>query len=316
MVLGGEPSGMRAGLAGSGVEHRPAGDPLSALAGLLRLRRIDLVHAHMTSAELASAIAKPLLQCRLVVTRHFARRRGSTGAARLAGRLASHVIDRQIATSEYVARHVEGASEVVLSGVPAVDLEPEPDQVRPFVLVAQRMEAEKAGPLAIRAWAASGLGSRGWRLVFAGDGRERGALELLADELGVAGSVSFPGFVRDVGDLMHRASVFLAPAPGDAFGLSVVEAMARGVPVLAAGSGGHVETAGRARPDCLFPPGDVAAAAERLARLADDGGLRLACAQALRRFQRAELSVETHVDGLLRVYAATAQEPRRRSLAG
>lgn len=311
VVLGGDPSSMKAGLTGTAVEHRTASDPLSALVELVRLHRVDVVHAHMTNAEVVSAVAKPLLRCRLVVTRHFARHRGSTAVARAAGRVASRLIDRQIAVSEYVASHVEGPSDVILSGVPTVDFEAEPDQDRPFVLVAQRMEAEKDGDLALRAWAAAGLGTKGWRMVFAGDGRERGALERLANDLRIAPFVEFPGFVPDVHRVMNKASIFLASTPGDAFGLSVVEAMARGVPVLAAAGGGHLETAGRVRPDCLYPPGDVDAAATRLTSLANDRDLRVACGRAMRSFQQAELSVEAHVDGLLRVYAETVRSGRR-----
>lgn len=311
VVLGGDPSGMKAGLTGTGVEHRAAANPLSGLVELLRLRQVDVLHAHMTNAEVVSALAKPRLRCRLVVTRHFARRRGSTAVAQLTGRVASRSIDRQVAISEYVARHVEGPSDVVLSGVPSVDFEAEPDHDRPFVLVAQRMEPEKDGHLVLRAWAAAGLGSQGWHMVFAGDGRQRCVLERLASDLGVAPSVDFLGFVRDVHQVMDKASIFLASAPREPFGLSVVEAMARGVPVVAAAGGGHLETVGRARPDCLYPPGDVDAAADRLTSLANDRELRVVCGQTMRLFQQAKLSVETHVDGLQRVYAETDPSGRR-----
>jgi len=101
---------------------------------------------------------------------------------------------------------------------------------------------------------------------------------------------------------MAGASILLAPAPQEPFGLSVVEAMARGVPVVAAAGGGHLETAGRARPDCLFPPGNVAAAANRLATLGDDRQLRRSCGDDLRSYQRTHLSIEAHVDRLLAVY--------------
>ena len=43
---------------------------------------------------------------------------------------------------------------------------------------------------------------------------------------------------------MRAAGVLLAPRTDEAFGLSVVEAMARGLPVVAAGSGAHLETVG------------------------------------------------------------------------
>ena len=157
--------------------------------------------------------------------------------------------------SQYVADHVDGASTVVLSGV-----RPEPDRVAavdrlPVVLVAQRLEREKHTDVAVRAFAASGLADAGWRLTIAGDGALRGELEELAASLRLGDAVEFLGHRRDVWDLMRAAGVLLAPRTDEAFGLSVVEAMARGLPVVAAGSGAHLETVGSVPGAALFDAG-------------------------------------------------------------
>jgi glycosyltransferase involved in cell wall biosynthesis len=78
---------------------------------------------------------------------------------------------------------------------------------------------------------------RHWRLVIAGDGDPayRKTLEALAgDEVG-AGRITFPGWVsgQEKVDLLDRASVFVQASHQESFGLSIVEAMARGVPVIA-----------------------------------------------------------------------------------
>ena len=74
----------------------------------------------------------------------------------------------------------------------------------------------------------------------------------LADALGVADSVDFVGQVADTDRLLGESSVVLAPAPEEPFGLSVVEAMAHGVPVVAADGGAHPRRS--ASPICCSPP--------------------------------------------------------------
>jgi glycosyltransferase involved in cell wall biosynthesis len=92
----------------------------------------------------------------------------------------------------------------------------------------------------------------------------------------------------------------MAPGHLDGFGLSVVEAMAHGVPVVAARAGGHLETL--ADEGLLFPPGDPAAAARELVRLQEDPSFRRSVGSALRRRQRDLFSLPRHVDRLEAVY--------------
>jgi glycosyltransferase involved in cell wall biosynthesis len=91
---------------------------------------------------------------------------------------------------------------------------------------------------------------------------------------------------------MRSASIFLAPRPDEAFGLSVVEAMARGLPVVAAGSGAHEETVGSVPGAAMFPAGDAGAAAHLLNELAGDAQRRDAYGAALQDVQRRQFTVE------------------------
>jgi glycosyltransferase involved in cell wall biosynthesis len=154
------------------------------------------------------------------------------------------------------------------------------------VLVAQRLEAEKRTDLAIEAFAVSGLADRGWRLEIAGDGAERTALEWLARTLGIDGATTFLGARGDVDTLMARAGLLVAPCPVEGLGLSVLEAMAGGLPVVASAAGGHRETLDGIDPFTLYPALDADAAGRSLAALAADTARRDACAAAGRAAQR------------------------------
>jgi len=180
----------------------------------------------------------------------------------------------------------------------------------PVVLVVQRLEREKHTADALAAWIASGLSHEGWELWVIGHGSERHLLEEMASR-GACSGVRFLGQRSDVAELHKAAAMLLAPAPTEPFGLSVAEAMAAGLPVVAAGGGGHLETVGAVFPDLLFPPHDVWACAELLRRLAHlDRAGRHAIGEALRQFQHEKLGLERHADELMAVYERVAGEPR------
>jgi glycosyltransferase involved in cell wall biosynthesis len=245
----------------------------------------DIVHVHMTASEVAGVIAAWGTTAAVVTTRHFADPRGSTTLNRWVGRRAAARIDAQIAVSEYAAHYVEGDSTVVHAGVQNRASVDAASRQR-VVLLAQRLEAEKRSDVALAAFGASRLAERGWRLVVAGGGSQRGPLERQADRLGLAPATTFLGHTADVGRLMASAAVLIAPRPDEAYGLSVVEAMAAGLPVVAAGGGGHLETVGTVQGSRLFPPGDATAAGALLSDLAEDDKGRAAYGVALRSAQQ------------------------------
>ena len=105
--------------------------------------------------------------------------------------------------------------------------------------------------------------------------------------------MDFLGHRNDVWDLMQSSAVLLAPDTDEAFGLSVVEAMARGLPVVAAGSGGHLETVGSVPGAALFRPGDPEDAARLLRDLAGSEEKRDAYGARLQALQREQFTVDT-----------------------
>jgi len=82
------------------------------------------------------------------------------------------------------------------------------------------------------------------RLRIAGDGPIRAELEALARSEGVGDRVEFPGFVRDVPGFLAGVNVFVNPSRWEAFGITLVEGMAAGLPCIASRVGGLPEIGG------------------------------------------------------------------------
>jgi glycosyltransferase involved in cell wall biosynthesis len=301
IVIGGETRRMSTELSASIEAWRPARSLFQAWRALVGIGRADIVHAHMTHAELAAVLARPATGGRLVATRHFAAARGSTRAGAAAAIAVRRALDLQLACSAYVAARVDGRSEIVLPGVPSRAAVPAAARER-VVLVLQRLAPQKDTGSALRAWACSGLGDRGWELHIVGDGPERTALEKLAAELAIGTSCKFLGASAEVDRHVARASILLATAPDEPFGLSVVEAMAVGLPVVASASAGHLETVGTCPMAVLFAPDDPRDAGRRLRELAEDEPRRDDYGRRLLALQRERFSAERQVEDTLALY--------------
>jgi len=99
-------------------------------------------------------------------------------------------------------------------------------------------------------------------LVMVGDGPERVEAEDEARDLGVQADVRFLGKIDSVAPLLAGADLFLLPSQSESFGLSALEALACGVPVIASDLGGLPEVVTHGETGWLFPLGDVDAMAQ------------------------------------------------------
>jgi L-malate glycosyltransferase len=95
------------------------------------------------------------------------------------------------------------------------------------------------------------------RLLIVGEGPELGRAAQLIDQLGVTAHVELAGEAQDVVGLLSVSDLFLLPSLQESFGLSALEAMACGVPVVASNVGGLPEVIANGVTGFLHPPDDL-----------------------------------------------------------
>lgn len=141
----------------------------------------------------------------------------------------------------------------------------------PLFVVAGRLSPEKGVETLIDALARLRAGGIGARVRLVGDGPSRRAVAALARTLGVEDAVEITGWVRHAEVEGHLAAAWAVVAPSlwaEPLGLSAVEAIVRGIPVVASAVGGYAETVEPGLTGLLFPNGDAAALASILADVA------------------------------------------------
>jgi GalNAc-alpha-(1->4)-GalNAc-alpha-(1->3)-diNAcBac-PP-undecaprenol alpha-1,4-N-acetyl-D-galactosaminyltransferase len=105
---------------------------------------------------------------------------------------------------------------------------------RTVLLAVGRLERQKGFDLLVSAFARIAEEAAEWDLVVLGEGSCRGALESQVQRLGLTGRVRLPGFCPDVSGELARADAFVLSSRYEGFPNALLEAMAHGLPVVAA----------------------------------------------------------------------------------
>ncbi len=146
-------------------------------------------------------------------------------------------------------------------------------------------------------------------LVMIGDGPERAAAEDEARALGVFSSVYFLGKIDNVAPLLAGADLFLLPSETESFGLSALEALASGVPVIGSDAGGIPEVVTDGVTGFLHPVGDVEAMAASARKLLSDPPLLERMRVAAAADARDRFALDTIVTQYEALYRAAADLP-------
>ena len=268
----------------------------SRLARIIRHGRYDLVEAYLPSAHLLSALAvggrsRPVL---VAARRHMASLDPSWMPA--ANVLLNRVTRFSIANSRAVKASVAHRYSIAPSRIAVipniVDRSLEPASrasartelgigQREFVIAAAGTLAPvKDYPTILRAFAGMAAARGGMRLVIAGGGSERRALESFSHAIGLNGNVTFLGSCAGVANVFSAADVFVHASKSEGLSNALLEAMAAGLPAACSDIPANREAAGECA--IYFRPGDSEGCGRALGRYVDDIAARRAAGEAAR----------------------------------
>jgi len=267
-------------------------------------RGIEVLHAHQYTPFFYAALAKPLIRGypKLILTEHGRHYPDHVSPVRRA--LNRVVLDRMAdavnACCKFSARalcEVDGFTgnriTVIENGIdvdrygPATDIKALKIQLgldpsRRYIVHVARHHPVKDQPMLIRGFAQASAHLPKVDLILVGDGPLRGDLETLAQELGIANRVHFVGIRQNVPDWLRAADVFALTSVSEAASLTLLEAMATGLPVVVTDVGGNPEIVRHEREGLLVPRGDAVACAAAFRQLFDEPDLADELGQAAR----------------------------------
>jgi glycosyltransferase involved in cell wall biosynthesis len=239
------------------------------LIGLCRRLRPDIVHLNSSKAGVLGRIAGLFARVpvRIFTVHGWAFKATNGSAARmylLAERLMRPLTTTTICVSQTekragLAARTCGAGAIVIENAVDVAATPSVDPRRdpPHVVSVGRLKAPKDFVTLARALRTLEAGT--FTATIVGDGPDRGEVER---ELGNAGWVA--GERHDVGDQLSRSDLFVLSTTSEGMPLTVLEAMAAGLPVVASNVGGLPELVEDGITGILVPPRDPAALATAL----------------------------------------------------
>jgi len=222
-------------------------------------------------------------------------------------RYSSRGVDAVVATSQSVAKQVvDGPTRVIHPGVAVLRDNPPASRRRAtseFILgTAGRLVELKGLECLLNTVAALRCEFPGLRVEIAGSGPQRTKLEQIVKQMDLNGQVKFLGWVNDLNSVLPRWDIFVMPSLEEGFGISALEAMAAGLPVVATRVGGVPELIEDGKTGWLVQPADNAAMASRIRLLLNNPEQRLGMAAAAQARVRDHFSIAEMTESFAKLY--------------
>jgi glycosyltransferase involved in cell wall biosynthesis len=190
-----------------------------------------------------------------------------------------------------------------------------------IVIYTGRLVSYKGLPVLLDAWPAILMAQPQALLVLVGEGGgdihacEPALRERVRDQQ-LGSSVRFAGSVENVDDWLRAADAFAFPTEDEAFGLSLVEAMACALPAVTTAVGGLRDFVDDQVNALVIEPGDAAALADALRTLLGNAGLRQSIGHAARQTAVQRFGVDAIADAYVRLFDDLVDAPVNASSTG
>ena len=308
-------------------------DRLNPVTALFFVRHVlaevepEIVHTHLLPATQIGLVAAKLAHRRAVTTVHFTFERLTINpAAAWLNRQSYRFYDAIYAISDAVKQSIiencpvaEDSVKVLLSGVDFARASGTARERREDVRrrirrhygfadgdvvigTIGRMEPIKGHGVLVSAFAELRGACPAARLLLVGDGTCRPSLERQAGELNLDGAITFAGMQNDPGALLAAMDVFVLPSSHEGLGLSIIEAMGAGLPVIGSTAGGIPEVVTDGETGLLFERDDPPALAGCLRRIVASPELARRLATAGKAFAERQFGIAGYVGRLYDEY--------------
>lgn len=251
---------------------------LVAMRRYLRSRRPAILHTHNPTPHLYGALARLVTDIPVLVHTKHGRGQLLTRRGRHLNRLVGRMTDAVVGVSQDAAdmarlvdRLPADRIRVIRNGIDATAFTPTPPTSPGWQVVhIARLNAIKDQTTLLRAARLVLDHHPTFRLELVGDGERRKELEHLTAELGLGNAVRFHGSQADVRPFLAGADAFVLSSVSEGIALTLLEAMAAGLPVVATDVGGNREVVIPGETGFLVPARDPVALARALITLLSD----------------------------------------------
>jgi glycosyltransferase involved in cell wall biosynthesis len=173
-----------------------------------------------------------------------------------------------------------------------------------------RFAPQKNHDLLVSAFAKGPASDPRAHLVLAGQGVLRAQLQIRVNQLGLTNRVHFLGLRTDIPDVLGAADIFVLSSDYEGNPLSVIEAMAAGLPIVSTAVGGVPELLQNGREGFIVQPGNADGLSEAMVTLLKDSDLRRTMGRAAALRAKAKFDVSAMVRAYEELYEEVSAPSR------
>ncbi|WP_437224687.1 glycosyltransferase [Planctomicrobium sp. SH661] len=244
-----------------GMPQKKKSRAIQDLRNYLKAGNFDVLHTHNTYPHFYGAMAARWAGISTIINTQHGRGCGtgwkSQWQFRLANRLAARIVGvSEDATKLCQSQDLRSAAKMrcIWNGIDLDRFAYTGPQPAPIAISVARLSPEKDYPTLLRAIRKVVVVHPGFRLKLVGDGSEREKLEQMTRDLKIEKYVEFLGERKDVPELLRTAGFYVSSSKTEGISLTLLEAMAVGLPIVTTSVGGNPEIVVDGVTGKLVPP--------------------------------------------------------------